>query len=63
MKNENVGPDTYDADKGFAKNNSPAYSMGNRSCVINSEWMSWLIGVASYSCSQTAETIDFKRSK
>ena len=28
MKNEDVGPETYDADKGFDKNNSPAYSIG-----------------------------------
>jgi hypothetical protein len=30
MKNEVVGPDSYDPDKGFDQNNSPSYSIGNR---------------------------------
>lgn len=38
MKNECVGPDTYDADEGFEKNNSPAYSMGNRRRNVASKY-------------------------
>jgi len=37
MKNEVVGPDTYDADKGFDQNSSPSYSIGNRSRSVTSK--------------------------
>ena len=43
MKNESVGPDTYDADKGFDKNSSPAYSMGNRRRIVGSKYPKELV--------------------
>lgn len=38
MKNEDVGPDTYDADKGFDKNSSPAHSIGTRRPKLSNEY-------------------------
>ncbi|XP_046841161.1 uncharacterized protein LOC124435268 [Xenia sp. Carnegie-2017] len=36
MKNKRVGPDSYDAEKGFHNNSSPAFSIGKRhSCLKN----------------------------
>ena len=62
MKNDSVGPDTYDADKGFDKNNSPAYSMGNRRRSANSKYLDLFICIDNYLHWTSAFEISFSDS-